>query len=372
VRPGLAADLLAEVTQDRYTMYVFRGEIQQHQDIVGQSGAARELVRCGMTLGSPGAGWIDSVFKTRIPLVERVAGPRGAAALVRMLSAWNEEWGASAGRRLAVPRIGRRVRHAFASDLQPAVDLVGVLTAIGLPEQALRLCGDLLSAGAADVVEKLPLRDGSRLLDVLGFLDSPLTPRVARALREALDTRIRQPVWWDAKAQLVDVGRAARAVGALSVPVVPPGEPPVPPNVVHAAVLVWAATGLGRPGWGNDALDRAGQRLAQGDLVLDDTDRACLLAAAGPDSGVSLPADATDWSVGRAPLWLLRHLYVRAADTAVLAPVLEREGPALLERVRRPAARADWDAYRLRLALEARGVTVPTAAARPGPGGTRP
>src|SRR6202030_1979187 len=58
VRPQMAADLLAEIEDDRHAIYVFRGEIQQVQDPAAQSAAARNLVRAGGTRHSAHAAWI--------------------------------------------------------------------------------------------------------------------------------------------------------------------------------------------------------------------------------------------------------------------------------------------------------------------------
>ena len=150
------------------------------------------------------------------------------------------------------------------------------------------------------------------------------------------------------------VGRACRVLDQFGASPTPIGSPPIAPNMAYAPAVAWAATGLNRPGWGEDALGRSAARLLSGRQELDVTDRACVLSASGRGCAPELREGETDWNIGRAPFWLLRSLYADRSEDPYLEPVLSECESQVLARASRDTSRADWNASRLRLMLGTR------------------
>ncbi|MCT9075077.1 hypothetical protein [Streptomyces fulvoviolaceus] len=372
VRPQLARDLAADVAEDKHATFVFCGELQQIQNPVAQSAAALDLVRVGVARTSPLVkSWIDQVKTVRMQSVQRFAGPRAVTSLLRMLAAWEQGWGPDAAKRVNVRNVVRRLSRGALTDVTDAVALIRTTAALDNPDGARQILAELLRPGIARLADHVDLDTLCALVDVAGELAPEEVPKLSHALGAALRSYVGRPVVSDERAHWLRVGRASRTLNRVKAGPLSVGDPRLPPNAAYAPVVAWAATGLDQPGWGNDALGRAAGRLAAlrsqptvptvpaapvSVPLPDVTDRACALSATGRGCAPELRESRTDWDVGSAPFWLLRILYAEAADDAYLAAALAAGEPVVRERVDRVTSRADWDAGRLQLMLDARGV----------------
>ncbi|WET81085.1 hypothetical protein P3102_07620 [Amycolatopsis sp. QT-25] len=356
VKPGLGSDLLSEVAQDKHTIYVFRGDIQQVQDPVTQSAAARDLARGGMTRGTANAGWIDTVYTARIQTIDRFASPRSVVALLRMMSTWDRDWGVEAAKQINLARVGRRIRRGRVADLPDAVQLVRALCALDRQASAQRLVGELISSDLAGV----GLDTLCQLIDVLEVLKHDAVPRTLRAMHLAIDAVVKRPVVLDERKTWLQVGRALRVkrnmeggiFGLIS-------EPVIRPNDAYAPVVAWVAGELEMPGWGDDALQRMHAKLRQREYS-GSVDQACLLMATAHGQAPELRKPTINWKLERAPFWLLRLLYQQALFDPYLVAPLAAAKPVIYERISHATARADWEAHRLRLVFSASGPTEGT------------
>ncbi|TDD40717.1 hypothetical protein E1286_34180 [Nonomuraea terrae] len=353
VRPQLARDLLADVSADQHATFVFRGEIQQIQNPVTQSTAARDLLSVGVTREF-GSAWIEPVYRVRIQGLPRFSSPRAITALLRMISAWDAGWGLAAAGEVNVQRVVGRLAFAGSTDVVDAIELARTMAALGNTAGAQRLLEELAGHDIARLAERLDVASLCALVDVLGEMIPEAVPRFSRALATALQTLVGQLVVSDERAHWLQAGRACRILNQAGAPSASVGEPPIAPNVAYAPAVAWAATGLNQPGWGADALGRAATRLTSLRSTPDATDLACLLSATGQGCAPELRRSRTDWDVGQAPLWLLRILYAEEATDPYLSSVLSACEPAIRERVNADINRPLWDASRLRLMLDAR------------------
>jgi hypothetical protein len=354
VRPQVAADLLVASTKDLHATYVFRGDIQQLQDPVAQSAAARNLVRVGVSRGSSGSGWIDSVHDIRMQAMHRFTGPRPVTALLRMLATWDAGWGAAAAQSVNVERIRRRLRYGALTDVADAIELARTMAALDNEAVAQQLFEELHGLEVTRIGEHLDVGLLCSLVDVLHELMPDAVPQFSRGLSVAVRSLVGRAVVLDECAQWMQVGRAFRILRQVGAPAVQVGEPRIAPNIVYAPAIAWAATGVNQPGWGDNALDRSASRLVSRPLPPDVTDQACVLSATGRGWAPELRASRTEWDIATAPFWLLRILYAEEASDPYLVPILALCEATILERANRDSARPDWDASRLRLMLGAR------------------
>jgi hypothetical protein len=367
IRPDLAAELLTMIVDDRHAMYVFRGEIQQLQEPVAKSAAARNLARVGVMPGSELGSWIQPVFDNSIQKVPHMTGPRSVLAMLRMIATWDQRWGLRGTHAVNTQRIRNRLRSGRLNDISDAIELASVLACLGNEEAAQEILQELLGLDIARIGEHLDVGVLCPAVDISWELNRDAVPPFARALATALQSLVVRPIVLDERAQWQQVGRACRIlrqVGALEIRV---GEPRVDPNMVYAPAVAWAATGLNQPGWGNDALGRAARWLAERP-ARNTADQACVLMATGRGWAPELRA-RSQWDIAAAPFWLLRILFAEEATDPYLTGILAAAVPAITERVNADLARADWDASRLRLVLSGRAFarTGPIAddAARP-------
>ncbi|MFJ1617625.1 hypothetical protein [Streptomyces sp. NPDC088249] len=353
VRPQLAKELLADVSADQHANFVFRGEIQQIQNPVAQSTAARDLVTVGVTRES-GRSWIEPVYNARIQGLHRFSNPRAVTALLRMISAWDAGWGSAAAREVNIARINNRLAFAAITDMADAVELARTMAALDNAAGAKQLLDALLDLDITRLAERLDVASLCALVDVLGEMVPDAVPRLSRGLAAALQSLVGHLVVSDERVRWLQVGRACRILDQVGAPPTSVGEPRTAPNAAYAPVVAWAATGLKQPGWGADALGRAASRLTSRQSVPDVTDRACLLSATGKGCAPELRESHTDWDVGKAPFWLLRILYAEEATDPYLTPILSACESTIRERASGDTNRSNWDAGRLRLMLNAR------------------
>jgi hypothetical protein len=354
VRPQMATDLLTEIEGDRHAIYVFRGEIQQVQDPMAQSAAARNIVRAGGTLSSTHHVWINPLYGVRVQSLPYFTGPRSVTALLRMMAAWDADWGATAARAVNVSSVRSRLRHGALTDVTDATWLVRTLGALDNADAALQILEELLGLDVVRLGEHLDVSLLCALLDVSLDLKPDAVPRFSRALATAVRSLVERPVILDERAHWLLVGRACRLLHQAGAPPVRAGRARVPPNAVYAPAVAWAATGLNQPGWETGAVKRATVRLAASPPAPDVTDRACALSVTGLGVAPELRAAQAGWDVATAPFWLLRLLYLQEATDPWLVPILAQCAPVISQRVNRPTVRSDWDASRLRFRLEAR------------------
>ncbi|MEU6339797.1 hypothetical protein ABZ883_02400 [Streptomyces sp. NPDC046977] len=353
VRPQLAKDLLDDVSADRHANFVFRGEIQQIQNPVAQSTAARDLVKVGVTRES-GRAWIEPVYKARIQGLHRFSNPRAVTALLRMMSAWDSGWGSAAAQGVNITRIKNRLAFAAIDDVADAIELVRTMAALENTAGAQQLLEVLLDLDITRLGNRLQVTSLCSLVDVLSEILPEAVPRISRTLATALQALVNHMIVSDERAHWLQVGRASRILNQVGAPPSFVGEPPTAPNMAYAAVVAWAATGLGQLGWRADALGRAASRLTSLHSVPNVTDRACLLSATGKGWASKLRSDQTGWNVGRAPFWLLRALYAEEATDPYVAQVLSTCESTIRERINEDISRSDWDASRLQLILNTR------------------
>jgi hypothetical protein len=352
IRPQMAAELLAMIMDDRHATYVFRGEIQQLQDPVAQSAAARNLARVGVTPGSKYGAWIRPVFDAYIQVMPYISGPRTVLALLRMMATWNQSWGSTAARAVGMARIRGRLRFGRLNDVSHAIELAGTLAALGNEGAAQEILEELLGLDVAHTCEHLDISSVCAAVDISRGLMPDAVPPFARALATAVQSLVARPIILDERAHWQQVGRACRVLRQVGAPAIRVGEPRVDPNMVYAPAVAWAATGLNQPGWGNDAAGRAALWLAERH-AWNTADQACVLSATGRGWAPELRT-RSHWDVATAPFWLLRILFADEASDPYLTPVLAAAEPAIAERVNADHARADWDASRLRLVLSGR------------------
>ncbi len=355
VRPDVARAITTVVSTDRYAMHVFRIEVQHLQDPVLLWRVARSLVRCGMTRHAGGAGWIESVHTSRQQIIDRFTSPRAVAAMLRMLATWDPGWGAAAVRGVALSRIVERVRRAR-RDVADAVDLVRVLAALDHRDAATRLLDAVTAHDLREVAADSGLDTACRVIDLMEEFRPDEVPLRITALHDAVDRHVRHPAVLDERRHWLQVGRVCALLATLS-PMPPVDDPRVPPNIVHAAEVAWAAVGLGRPEWGDGALARARKRLLERppERVIE---QACVLLATAPGWAPDLRVGAASWDVSTAPFWLLRSLYRMSGVDGEISEVLRAAEPTVRRRISEDVVRGDWDASQLRRALTAPAPSV--------------
>jgi hypothetical protein len=351
-RPGITAELLTKIADDRHAVYVFRGEIQQFHEPVAQSAAVRNLARVGVLPGTELGSWIQPVFENSVQAVPHMTGPRSVLVLLRMFAAWDQRWGTRGAAAANVSRIRNRLRSGRLNDISAAIELAGVLACLGNEKAAQEIMQELLGLDVARVGEHLDVGVLCTAVDVAWELNRDAVPPFARALATALQSLVVRPIVLDERAQWQQVGRACRILRQVGAPEMRVGRPRVDPNMVYAPAVAWAATGINQPGWGNDALGRAAQWLAERPAV-NAADQACVLAATGRGWAPQLRA-RPEWDVATAPFWLLRALFAEAAGDPYLTAILAAAEPSVAGRVNANLARADWDASQLRLVISGR------------------
>ncbi|WP_280492986.1 hypothetical protein [Nocardia asiatica] len=350
-KSGSGREVLDELPRDIHAGYIFRGELQQIQDPISQSRAARALVRAGMTRGAANSSWIESVYTARIQTVNYYASPRALTALLSMLSAWDSRWAATATKQINAGRIAARIRDGRILDLIPTIHLIRTLCALDERQTALGILEQFARKDFTPIAERLGLEALCQLVDVAEDLDPGIVPRVLRALRHAVDTAICRPVVLDERKVWRGIGRAQAALRRLSKLPTPVSEPRLRPNSAHAPEVAWAAVALdAAPPWGDNALNRMRAHL-QRPWVLDAAAQGGLLLATARGWAPELRPEGKTWSVDSAPLWMLRLLYQEAASDPYLAVILRGAEPAIQDRLSSATTRADWDAHRLRLVL---------------------
>ena len=356
VRPQLATDLLSDIVSDQHATFVFRGEIQQLQDPVAQSNAVRNLIRVGITRGSAQSAWLEPIFGVLIQVLRYFTGPKSVTALLRMLATWDPSWGTSGSQAVHLTRIRKRLRLGTLTDIADAVELTRTLAALNNEAGAQQILEELLNLDVSWIGERLDLNLLCALVEVSQELVPDMMPQFARALAAAIPAFVERSVILDERTHWLTVGRACRVLRQTPVSAFPAGEARVPPNVVYAPAVAWAATGLDQPDWGDDALGRSAVRLRARPPASDVTDRACMLSATGQGWATDLRAGHTCWDIGTAPFWLLRILYAEAAADPYLDRTLTESEPTIVQRVNSDSARPDWDASQLRLILGARAL----------------
>ena len=327
VRPQLASDLLAEITDDQHAVFVFRGGIQQLQNPIALSAAVRNLIRVGVVRGSAQSAWINQVFELWLQVLPYLPGSRPVTATLRMLSAWDEGLGAAAAQAVRVGRIRDKLRSGGPIDITGAVKLALALAALNNTTAARQVLELLLDIDIVWTGRHLDVALLCATVDICRELMPDAVPRLARTLFVAVKSLVEQSVVLDERANWIQVGRACRVLRHAGMPVTRIGEARVPPNIVYSPAVAWAATGISQPGWGRnergeDALERAAARLAARPYMPEVTDRACVLSATGHGWAPELRAGHDPWDVGTAPFWLLRTLYAEEATDPYLASVL--------------------------------------------------
>ncbi|EWM12649.1 hypothetical protein [Kutzneria sp. 744] len=356
VRPGAGADVLAELADDDHAMYVFTSDLQQMQNPVAQSQAARTLVRSGVTSTTANAQWITSAYDARIQTVKYFASPRATTALLKMISAWDPQWGANAAREVSVGRVGSRIAFGRADDLASSVDLIRTLSALSYSDKAQRLLEALINTGLEWVVARLDLNTLCQLVEVARILDTEIAYQLLYAVRDRVEADVRTPIIANEGKVWRRVARGQSLLRDLGATPAPPIDPVIRPNAAYSPAVAWAAVSLGADAvWGDNALARA-RTETTGRLFPTAVDQACLLLATAEGWAPELRRVGRTWSVDGAPLWLLRLLYARAGQDAYVAAVLRGQDSLIEERIHKPTADSDWDAVQLRLILD---VTAP-------------
>ncbi|MCP3013857.1 hypothetical protein NGM33_11000 [Nocardiopsis dassonvillei] len=354
VRPELARELWTDVSADRHANFVFNGEIQQMQNPVAQATAARDLAHVGVTRRS-GRAWIEPLYQIGVQRLKYFSSPHALSAQLQMISSWDPEWGVTAAQSVGTARVTRRLSFGATTDVASAVELARTMAALHNTDGAVQILDAITNHQRLQrFAEHLDVDVLCDLVDVLDALTPEAVPRITRMLDAALRSLVDRLVVAKERERWLLVGRACRVLDQLGASRVPIGAPPIAPNMAYAPAVAWAATGLNRPGWGEDALGRSAARLLSGRQVLDVTDRACVLSASGRGCAPELREGETDWNIGRAPFWLLRSLYADRSEDPYLEPVLSECASQVLARASRDTSRADWDASRLRLMLGAR------------------
>lgn len=354
VRPQLASDLLADVSDDQYAIFVFRGELQQLQDPTARSRSVRSLIRVGVTQSSARSAWIAQALDAWIQGLAHMTGPRPVTATLRMFSTWESGLGRASARAVNISRIKDRLRYGALTDIGNAIDLARTLAALDSTDAAKQVLEQFLDADLAWIGDHLEVDLLCKAVDICRELLPDRVPYLVPALATAVKSLVERSVVFDERTSWLKVGWACRTIRQTGSALLEIGEPRIPPNIVYAPTVGWAATGIGQPGWGQNALGRAAAHMGAQSRILDVTDQACVLSATGHGWAPDLRTEPNTWQIATAPFWLLRILYAEEAADPYLKHVLAASESVIAERTNRDTARPDWDAFQLRQLLSAR------------------